>query len=111
LSQAAVGYRGTGGCRAGGRPAHFLLDGWTVNHSNAYHGLPIRQLDLELATYFETGIAAARAQVGEAGAIREIPPTRQRQLIARDRRSQAADTTFHEKPADPGPGSGFTDQF
>ncbi len=62
----------------------FLLDGYTLNHANTYHGVPMRHLDLELATYFETGMAAAQHR-GPTGEVRQIGHRRQKQLLSAHR--------------------------
>ncbi|HUS65172.1 MAG TPA: hypothetical protein VMZ28_11545 [Kofleriaceae bacterium] len=62
----------------------FMLDGFTLNHANTYHGVPIRHLDLELATYFETGMAAAQYR-GPGGGIRQIGRRREKQLLSAHR--------------------------
>lgn len=68
----------------GTRRLFFLLDGYTLNHANTYHGVPMRHLDLELATYFETGMAAAQYR-GPVGEVRQIGRRREKQILSAHR--------------------------
>jgi S-adenosylhomocysteine hydrolase len=56
----------------GGKKLHFLGDGWTINHDGSLHGTPMRDIQLELAIYFESAVQAASTPLGQTGVFREI---------------------------------------
>lgn len=56
----------------GGKQLHVLGDGWTINHDGSLHGTPIKDIQLELAIYFESAVQAASTPLGATGVFREI---------------------------------------
>jgi S-adenosylhomocysteine hydrolase len=56
----------------GGKKLHFLGDGWTINHDGSLHGTPMRDIQLELAVYFESAVQAASTPLGQTGVFREV---------------------------------------
>lgn len=56
-----------------------------MNHANTFHGTPMRDLQLELATYFDTALAAVRTPGASRTQIHELPERRQRVLERLDR--------------------------
>jgi S-adenosylhomocysteine hydrolase len=57
---------------------HFLGDGWTINHDGSLHGTPMRDIQLELALYFESAVQAASTPLSRTGAFREVSGQTQR---------------------------------
>jgi S-adenosylhomocysteine hydrolase len=68
----------------GGKTFWFPLDGWTVNHAHTFHGTPMRDLQLEQAAYFESGVRAAMTSPRQAGVVRRLSPLREKDLIELD---------------------------
>jgi S-adenosylhomocysteine hydrolase len=56
----------------GGKQLHFFGDGWTINHDGSLHGTPMKDIQLELAIYFESAVQAASTPLGATGVFREI---------------------------------------
>lgn len=83
----------------GNRQFHFIKDGWTVNHANTFHGVQMRELQLELATYFETALAAVRAPRSQVGGVFELPERRQRVLERYDATTRAKIPEYPTPPS------------
>jgi hypothetical protein len=78
LSQKSYTYAFRGGRGRKAKKLHFLGDGWTINHDGSLHGTPMRDIQLELALYFESAVQAASTSLSKTGTFREVSTRTQR---------------------------------
>jgi len=71
----------------GRKQLHFLGDGWTLNHDGSLHGTPMRDIQLELALYFESAVQAASTPLGKTGVFREVSRDTQQEFLRQWKRT------------------------